>query len=239
MRSLIDTPNKTQDAWEGIRDGLRFFPFYLPLALTYAVTAKVAGIAPWEVVLWSAVAYAGTAQLACISAWSGGARLVELLLITFMANSRHTFIAISLAPYFGKMKRKVLPILALTVSTTSLALLPMKVSRGGDLQTYAVALQVCQWAQWVGFTVVGVLLGPIIPASWTPVIGFAAPAAFLALLIPLVRENLRSGLVVALIAAAAGVGLTVVWPPQVCAIVGALAGGVAALFLPEARKANA
>lgn len=220
------------DAVEGLRDGLLFIPLYLPLAIPYAIAGQMAGLQHWEIVLWSALIYAGSAQLACLSAWSGGAGLVELLIITFMANARHGFIAIGVAPYLGDITRRARPVLGFTLATSSAGLLPAKAARGGDLQAYALSTQVCQWGQWVLFTLLGVWLAPRIPGAWAPVLGFAVPAAFLGLLVPLVRESATSGLMVALVSAAIGLGLTVFWPPQTCAIVGAVAGAAAGLLIP-------
>lgn len=233
MPTFASRRTRIADAVEGVRDGLLFIPLYLPLAIPYAIAGQMAGLRDWEIVLWSAVIYAGSAQLACLSALSAGAGLVELLIITFMANARHGFIAIGVSPYLGGVTRRARLLLGFTLATSSVGLLPAKASKGGDLQAYGLSAQFCQWAQWVLFTLVGVWLGPLIPAAWNPVIGFAVPAAFLGLLVPLVRESAGSGLTVALVSAALGLGLTLFWPPQICAIVGTLAGAAAGLLMPE------
>ena len=218
---------------EGIRDGLLFMPLYLPVAIAYAIAAKIAGLAEWEIILWSVVIFAGSAQIACLSALTTGAGMVELLIITFMANARHGLIAIGVAPYLGGVKRWAMPLLGFTLATSSVGLLPAKAVRGGNLQVYGLSTQICQWVQWVLFTFFGVWLGPLMPSAWTTVLGFAVPAAFLGLVAPLIRESRRSGLLVALVSASLGLGLTVFWSPQICAIVGTLAGAIAGLLIPE------
>lgn len=230
---IVSRSHRIADVVEGIRDGLMFVPLNLPVAIAYSIAAKMAGLAEWEIVLWSAVIYAGSAQLACLSALTTGAGMVELLIITFMANARHGLFAIGVAPYLGGVTRWAMPLLAFTISTSSIGLLPAKAARGGNLQVYGLATQFCQWAQGVLFTFLGVWLGPLVPAAWTPVLGFAVPAAFLGLVAPLIRKSRRSGLLVAIVSVALGLGLTVFWPPQICAIVGALGGAVAGLLIPE------
>lgn len=226
-------PHRILEVMEGIRDSLLLIPLYLPLAIPYAITGQMVGLKDWEIVLWSALIYAGSAQLACLSALAAGAGLMELLIITLMANARHGFISLGIAPYLQGVTCRALPLVGFTLATSSVGLLPAKVARGGNLQVYALSVQISQWAQWVLFTLLGVWLGPMVPTAWTPVLGFAVPAAFLGLVAPLVRENLGSGLTVALVAAALGLGLTVFWPPQVCAIAGALGGAAAGILLPE------
>ena len=73
----------------------------------------------------------------------------------------------------------------------------------------------------------------MVPAAWTPVLGFAVPAAFLGLVAPLIRESRASGILAALVSAALALGLTVFWPPQICAIVGAFGGALAGILIPE------
>jgi predicted branched-subunit amino acid permease len=224
-----------RDVLEGIRDGFLFTPLYLPIAIPYAIAAQAMGLADWQIVLWSALIFAGSAQLACLSALATGAGLVELLVITFMANARHSFVAMVIAPYYySRVPPRWLPVLAFTSSVGAMALLPRR--KAGSLFAYGLATQMCQWCIWVGGAALGVWIGPLIPSAWAPVIGFAAPAAFIGLLNPMVRENLASGLVVVTVAAALGLGLTVIWPPQICAIVGAIGGSLASLLVPERRR---
>jgi predicted branched-subunit amino acid permease len=227
---------RARDWLDGAKDGLLFIPLYLPLALSYAVAAKAAGLDDWLIVLWSAATYAVSAQLACLSALSGGATLVQLLIITFMANARHGFVAMSLVPYLTKVRPTALPLIGFSLATSSIGLLPARLSRGGQLESYALSTQICQWGQWVIFTLGGLWLGPLLPTSWAPVIAFSVPAAFLGLLAPMVREDLAVGLVVAMASAGLGLVLTIFWPPQLCAIVGSVAGSAAGLVVSERRN---
>lgn len=218
-----------------MRDALVCVPIYIPLAVTFAVGAQVAGIPTWQIVLWSALLYAGSAQLACLGALGAGAGVVECAVITFMANVRHSFVALYLGQVFREARHGILPVLGFTVSTLSLGLVPRRMKVGGDVALYTAAVQVSQWVQWIVFTAIGVVVGPLAPASWAPVLGFAVPAGFVGLLTPLMRENLRTSLVAAGVSVALALGLTVVLPPQVCAIVGAFVGALATLFVPERR----
>lgn len=226
-------PATALDIAQGVKDGLLFMPLYLPIAIAYAMAGQSSGLTDWEIVIWAALAYAGSAQLACLSALTTGAGLIELLVITFMANARHGFVALSLVPYMQRISKRSLPLLAFTLATPSVGLLPARAKRTNNLQAYALSLQLCQWCQWVLFTIVGVSLGPLVPPAWGPVIAFAAPAAFLGLLASMLKDNVRRGLLVTLIAAVLAVGLAVFWPPQLCAIVAALGAALVALAVPE------
>ena len=231
--SLMAPPaHRRSDLADGIRDGLLMMPLSLPLAIAYTIAAKLAGLADWQIVLWSALVYAGSCQLACLSALMTGAGMVELVIITFMANARHGLIAIILSPYLRGVTRRAMPLMAFSLATTSLGLLPARAVMGGNVQIYGLATQLCQYAQWVLFALVGMWLGPQVPASWIPVLSFAVPLSFLGLVVPLIKESSMPGLVCAVVSAVLGLGLTPFWPPQFCAIAAALGGAMAALLIP-------
>lgn len=226
-----------RDAWEGVRDGLLFFPLYLPTAMSFAVAAHAIGIADWQIVLWSALVFAASSQLAGASALAGGAGVGDIVVITFMANARHAFIALAIAPYYSSAGRRMLAWLAFTATAPPVALLPLKAARGGDLRVYGAATHTSQWLQWISFTWLGVLIGPLLPASWGAVIAFAAPAAFVGLLNPLVRENLRVNIAVSAISAGLALALTAFWSSHASAIIAALCAAAAGLLLPERTRA--
>ncbi|MBI2527468.1 MAG: AzlC family ABC transporter permease [Candidatus Rokubacteria bacterium] len=224
-------PGAATDIWAGIRDGLLFLPLYLPFAISYAVTAKMMGVASWVIVVWSAAIYAGSAQLACLSAMASGAGLVELNVIALMANVRHGLVAMSIAPYLKGVRKRMLPAICFTVATSSPGLLWARARRGGPVERYALATQVCQWGQWVLFTIVGAELGALIPVFLVGAVLFAAPAAFLGMVMPMLRENLTRGLLVGLVAGVAAVSLPAVVSVQMAAITAALVGALASLLL--------
>lgn len=225
------------DVREGIRDGLLFMPLYLPMALSYAVTAKAAGWATWVIVLWSATIYAGSAQLACLSAMAAGAGLLELTLIACMANVRHGLVAMSATPYLEGISRRVLPVLCFTIATPSPGLLWAKTARGGDVRAYALASQLCQWGEWVLFTLLGAVLGGLVPPSWSRVVSFAGLAAFVGLIMPMAREEPHTGLAVMLGSGAVTLGLSAAGASQAAAIVGAAVGAAVPIVLGGRSRA--
>lgn len=224
------------DVRAGVRDSFYFLPVSLPIALPYALAGRAAGLADWQIVLWSAALYAGSAQLACLAAFAAGGGLLEILLVTFLANSRHAFLGMALAPYLPRFHPRTLPWLAFTLATPTIGLLPAMAKRSRDLGLYTLVMQYGQWAQWVLFTALGLWLGPMLPKSWAPVIAFAVPAGFLAMLVPLVREQLPGALIAALVAAVGSLALTFLLPAQTSAIVAAVAGAIAALAVPDRRR---
>jgi len=231
------SPDNLRDLLQGLKDGLVFFPLYVTLALPFAVMSKLLGLSSFEAVLWSALLFAGSSQLACISAMMTGANLAELMLITFLANVRHGLVSLGLLPYIRGIGQKVLPAFCFNISTTSAGAIPAKKRAGGSVRIYGLAFQFCQSTQWVLFTWMGTFLGPMVPPSWKRVISFSIPAAFLGLLAPMVRGNLKTGIVVVLTAAFAGLGLTYFLSPHISAILATVVAAGAGLFVKEKKNA--
>ncbi len=236
---LNQPPTYSRDILHGIRDGLLFIPLYLPLAVPYAVLARKIGLSPFEAVLWSALIYAGSAQLACMTALTAGAGLLELMVITFMANVRHSFVAMSITTYLRAFRGWTLVLFSFTIATPSAGLIPVRARKGGDLKAYGLANQICQWFQWVLFTLMSVWLESLIPVSWERVFSFAVPAAYLGLTSSMVRENLRPGIVVAAVAAALSLVFCLLTTPHLSIIAAALIGAGAGLLVREEGVPNA
>jgi predicted branched-subunit amino acid permease len=229
-----------RDALNGIRDGLLFAPLYLSLAVPYAVLALSSGFGAFKTVLWSGLSFACSAQVACLKALGTHAGLIELLIITFMINVRHGFVGLAISPFLGKsFRRWSLVLFCFTIATSSAGLIPLGAARAKSLTVYGLAVQLCQWLQWVLFSLLAVGLGPLLPVAWKDVVNFAVPAAFLGLASSMIRERVKAGILVALAAAVAAVLLCLLLPPQISLIVAALIGSGASLLVRERREDEA
>lgn len=222
----------TYEVLEGARDGLLFIPLYLPLAVPYALLGRTLGLKPLEITLWSAMVYGGSAQLACLSAMAAGAGFWELMLVTLMANVRHSFVAMGVTPYLPRLGAGLLAVLSFGIATPSAGLLPVRAARGNSILWYTLGTHYCQWGQWVLFSLLGTWLAGLIPASWQGIVKFAVPAAFVGLIVPMVLSDPWPGLAAVVVAATVTLGGLFVMPPQLAAIVAAVSGALAAALVP-------
>lgn len=221
------------DIIEGTRDGLLFIPLYLPIALAYAVLAEIVGLSSLKTVLWSAAVFAGMSQLASLNILMLGGGFFEAMATTLLVNLRHGFVSLSLAPYSRGISRKLLPVLGFTVATPSVGLIPARAKKEGSIKAYWVSTQICQYAQFVLFTLLGIWLGRMVPLDWKGVIAFAAPASYIGLMIPLLVSKPKTGLVVALTASVIGLGLCFGMSPGLAVIIAAALGASVGLFIKE------
>jgi predicted branched-subunit amino acid permease len=101
-----------------------------------------------------------------------------------------------------------------------------------DQQRYMLGITLPLRSAWIGGTIAGLLLGPVIPTSWQ--LGVIVPLMFIALAVPNVRT-------LATTAAFAAGGAAVLafrdLPHGLNLIAGALVGMAAGLAVPEAKRA--
>jgi 4-azaleucine resistance transporter AzlC len=197
----------------GYLDGARAV---VPLALatgvmgvSFGVLAYASGWGEVAPMVFSVVAFSGTAQFAVVSVLGGGA--VAAVVAAVLLNARFLPMGIAVAPYLkGGPWRRALEGQAVVDASWAMA------SRGGGRfdREFMIGATVPQVALWIGGTVVGVLLGGVVGDVERWGLDVIFPAFYLALL----AEELRAGrraVAAALIAAALALALVPFVPPGV------------------------
>ena len=155
---------------------------YVVLGMGFGVLLSTKGYGPLWALAMSGFIYAGSMQYLTIDLLTGGASLITAALTTLLVNARHLFYGISMVEgYRGMGKRKPYAIFALTDETYSLVCQddhPTKEER----HRYAVWVSVMDQIWWVSGSMIGSLLGEIIPFDVTG-IDFALTALFLTVFI--------------------------------------------------------
>jgi predicted branched-subunit amino acid permease len=72
--------------------------FVVPFGIAYGAAAIETGLAPWVVMLKSALMFAGAAQIAALEIWHEPLPVVTLILIALAVNARHILLGATLAP---------------------------------------------------------------------------------------------------------------------------------------------
>lgn len=133
-------------------------------------------------VLWSFAMslfiYAGSMQFFAVDLLTSGATLIATAVATLMVNARHIFYGISMVDkYKGTGKKKPYLIFALTDETYSLVCTSHADKSDSERKRYYFLVSVFNHFYWVLGSVIGALLGEIIPFS-TEGIEFALTALF-------------------------------------------------------------
>ncbi|MBR5539202.1 MAG: AzlC family ABC transporter permease [Clostridia bacterium] len=144
----------------------------------FGVIMQSSGYGFWLVLAMSALIYAGSMQYLAVDLMCGGASLISAALTTLMVNARHLFYGISMVDkYKGTGKKKPYLIFALTDETYSLVCSGNEDKSDEERHRYCFLVSLFNHIYWVAGSVVGALLGEIIPFS-TEGIDFALTALF-------------------------------------------------------------
>jgi 4-azaleucine resistance transporter AzlC len=170
---------------------------YLPVALTFGVLAREAGLSPVEATGMSAWVYAGASQFLALRMIGAAASPLQIVLATFILNFRHFLMGASLARRLSA-RRGAAAALAywLTDETFVVASIRLSGGTGGGLSAAEfLALGLTAFLSWVAGTLAGSLLAGWIPAGLMGSLGIGLYALFVALLVPSLRKSWRVALV--------------------------------------------
>lgn len=154
---------------------------YVVLGLGFGVLLEDLGYSFLWAFLMSFTIYAGSMQYAALDLISGGASLITTALMTLMINARHFFYGLSmLDKYQNTGKKKPYLIFSLTDETYSLVCSP--VPEGTDPHQYYLYVSVFDQFYWVAGSVLGGLLGAVLPFDTTG-LDFSMTALFVVIVL--------------------------------------------------------
>ena len=156
---------------------------YLVLAIGFGILLKTKGYGLGWAIAMSGFIYAGSMQYLAIDLLSGGASLIATALTTFMVNARHLFYGISMVDrYKDTGRKKPYLIFALTDETYSLVCSEESVKGIEEPKEYYFLVSLFNQTYWVVGSVIGSLLGNIIPFN-VEGIDFALTALFVTIFV--------------------------------------------------------
>jgi 4-azaleucine resistance transporter AzlC len=198
-------------------------PFVVPsfaLAVSFGVLARSLGWGPVAPIVFSLVAFSGSAQFAAAGVLGAGGGVLPAVGSAVLVNARFLLMGIAVAPSLvGGRLRRALEGQAVIDASWALA------QEGGRLdREKMLGATLPQWAAWQAGTVVGSVGGTSLGDPEALGLDVLFPVFFLALLLPELREP-RGRLVAAL-----AVPVTLVLIPLAPAGIPVLAAGALALL---------
>lgn len=202
-----------------------------PIGLLYGTLAADKGLSVAEVLLSSGLIFAGGAQLAAIQIWTVPVPIGALLVSTLLINARYVLMSASLAP-----KVAHLPLLGRIVGFHVLAdenwAMSERRAAGGPISAaYFFGMGAVFWVNWMVFSALGAVTGPMLGDPRRFGADFAFTAMFIVLTASFARSR-TSVLVIAVSAATAALAHVVVGPPW-HVLAGAFAGIATAALSSE------
>ena len=194
----------------GARAGLPFAVVTLVLGISFGVLARSLGWGILAPIVFSVIAFSGSAQFAVAAVLGAGGGAVAAIVAAVLLNARFGPMGVAVAPYLkGGPLRRALEGQAVVDSSWALA------SRGGGRfdREFMIGATIPQGVGWIVGTAIGAMGGNFIGNPERLGLDVIFPAFFLALLAEELRD--RREVAVALIAAALALALVPFAPPGV------------------------
>jgi 4-azaleucine resistance transporter AzlC len=196
----------------GARAALPFALATFVLGISFGVLARSLGWGTLGPIVFSVIAFSGSAQFAVASVLGSGGGALPAIAAAALLNARFGPMGVAVAPYLkGGPLRRALEGQAVVDASWALA------SRGEGRfdREFMIGATLPQVAAWIGGTIVGVLGGDFIGDPERLGLDVIFPAFFLTLLAEQLRSASRStrAAIVALIAAVLALALVPFAPP--------------------------
>ena len=219
--------------FRGMRDGIPLALGFIPIGCSFAVMSMQAGLTAAETVFMSFFVMSGASQILAVGMIAQGAAFATIVLASAFMTMRHLVLSSSVMRRLGKLTVVQKIVGAYALCDESFAVFSL--SEDGDFP-YLFGANTLFCSTWIASTALGCLLNNFLPPIVADSCAIAFYAAFLAMLVPVVRKSLPILLLV-LLTGGVNALLQLVLPSSwavVCSMVGCAAIGT--FFVPMESK---
>lgn len=179
-----------------VRQGIAAaFPYTVPIlfgwifvALTYGVLMNELGYNAWWTMLFSAVCYCGGMQIAAIPIIAAGFDPLQMFLVSYLVNFRHTFYGVPLLEKFRETK-PFKPFLVYWLCDEEFSLcVSEKTPDGMENRYFFFGIGILCYLYWICLSGLGTVIGSLISFDTTG-IDFALNALFVVLFLQQWKEK--------------------------------------------------
>jgi 4-azaleucine resistance transporter AzlC len=226
--STQDLRTHQQEIRRGFMAMVPLWPGVVPFGIAFAVLARTSGYSALETQAMSMFVYAGSAQLAMVTLYAGGAGALSIVLTALILNLRHILYGLSAERQIGRDERPRRSILAFFLTDESYGVATREWLAGRGSAAFLLGTGLGLYSVFTLATLAGILFGSLLPDVERSGIDFIFPLSFIALLLPLLRSRLQFlvAAVAATIALVAGQvlsgGLTILLATVAAALAGTL-----------------
>ncbi len=174
---------------KGAKAILPLSPGVIPFGMFMGVTTTSTGLSFVETMIFNFPTFAGASQLAAIDLYLKDTPLIIIFLTCLIINMRFSIYSFSLAPYLNHLPMRVKLILAYFIydQAFGVTIKDLEDEVHTSPTSFFVGAGIVGWSIWQFGTILGVLIGNIIPKGLN--IDFSIPLIFMAMLIPLIRNR--------------------------------------------------
>ena len=173
---------------EGILTSIPLIFGYFPVAMAFGLLSKNIGISFQETGIFSIFVFAGASQFMALDLINAGISTGNIILATFLLNSRHLMMSASLSLRLQEIKKRWLIFIAFGVTDESFSITSL-IKRKLDAP-FLLSLYGLSYLSWVTGTLAGYLVGTILPLAVQNSLGIGLYGMFMALLVPETKKSL-------------------------------------------------
>jgi predicted branched-subunit amino acid permease len=181
---------------DALRDGFALIMGFTPAIMVYAIGAKQIGLSFLETMVLACAVIAATSMIAAVQMISAGADILQIYLATFLINIRFFIFSMAVLPYFKKRTGIHSFILAYPLMTAHVGWVPVKAKEGKSCDDYTLILNCFIIFSTAILTALCYFMMAAIPTYLNRPLAFAVPAAFIAFLVPMVKDNIRRKIII-------------------------------------------
>lgn len=233
---MIKSPH--YEFFSGIKAELPLLVGVIPFGMIYGVLALNSGIPPGATQAISAIIFAGSAQILTTQLVYAAAPAFVILLTVGIVNLRHALYSASVSPYIRHLHPLWKWILAYLLTDEAYAVTILHYQNNqqreiGNKHWFFLGAGLALWTSWQLSTAAGILLGTVVPESWS--LDFTLALTFIALVVPSLKD--WAGLGAALSAGVVAV-FAFNWPYKLGLVFAALVGILIGMVLEYASTAQ-
>jgi 4-azaleucine resistance transporter AzlC len=191
----VEIERATQpDWWPEFRSGfLAAVPIWLgaaPFGAIYAVTALSGGLSPAQTLAMSLFVFAGAAQFTAAGLFVAGVTPLAIVITTLIVNARHVLLSASIAPHLRTAPGWLRGLLLGQLTDETYALGMRRFIEGDASPTFLLGANLSLYLAWQTSTILGMLLGALIPDPAALGLDLVFPLTFIGLLAPILRSRI-------------------------------------------------
>ena len=156
--------------------------------IIFGVLSQKAGLSLAAALAMSLFIFAGASQITAVQLISQGGNLFTIIITVLIINLRHFLMAASLAPYLKKVPAGVKIVNAYFLTDESYAATYSHFQQNNPSASFFLGSGLNIYLFWFSATITGFLFGNIIPEQIKYILDFAFAAAFIGMLVPLIRD---------------------------------------------------
>ena len=219
--------------FKGMRLSVPLALGFIPIGCSFAVMAMQAGLSAAQTIFMSFFVMSGASQIMAVGMIAQGAAFPAIVLASAFMTMRHLVLSSSVMRRLGKLSRVQKIVASYALCDESFAVFSLSEEKNFH---FLMGCNTLFCSTWVGSTALGCVLNSFLPPIVADSCAIAFYAAFLAMLIPVVRKSIPILLLV-LLTGAVNALLQQFIPSSwavVCSMVGCAALGT--LFVPAEKE---